>query len=288
MRVYISVDMEGIAGVVHWQDTRLEGVEYERARHWMTGEANAAIEGALAAGATEVVVNDSHGQMRNLLAEDLNSEAWLVRGSPKPYCMLEGLQPGFDAAFLVGYHALAGTGSGVLNHSFSGSSIASMKLNDLLVGEVGFNAALAGGMRVPVAMVTGDEMLSREVSQVLPWAERVVVKQGITSWSAKSVSPGKAQTLIRAAAERALRRLPEMSPLVVAAPIKLEVAFFRPIHADLAGQLPGAERMNGTTLAYTAQDMDTINRAWMMMLAAAGGGSQPGAYGKKIRIRRLV
>jgi D-amino peptidase len=277
MRIYISVDMEGIAGVVHWADTKLEGVEYERARRWMTGEANAAIEGALAGGATEVVVNDSHGHMRNLLAEDLNAEAWLVRGSPKPFCMMEGLQPGFDAAFLVGYHAMAGTGSGVLNHSFSGSSVASMKLNDRLVGEVGFNAALAGAMQVPVVMVTGDEMLSREVQHMLPWAERVVVKQGITSWSAKNASPGKAQALVRTSAERALRRLPEMSPLVVSAPIRLEVAFFRPIQADLAGQLPGAERVNGTTLAYTAQDMDTINRAWMTMLTAAT--SQPGGYG---------
>ena len=279
MRVFISVDMEGIAGVVHWDDTRLTGVEYERARHWMTGEANAAIEGALAAGATEVVVNDSHGHMRNLLAEDLHPEAWLVRGSQKPLCMMQGLEPGFDAALLVGYHAMAGTGGGVLNHSFSGTSVASMKLNDLLVGEVGFNAALAGSMQVPVVMVTGDEMLGREVAHTLPWAERVVVKQGITSWSAKSVSPGKAQTLIRAAAERALRRLSEMSPLVVAAPIRLEVAFVRPIHADLAGWLPGAERVNGTTLAYTAQDMDTINRAWMTMLTTSGGGSLPGAYG---------
>jgi D-amino peptidase len=277
MRVFISVDMEGIAGVVHWHDTRLEGVEYERARHWMTGEANAAVEGALAAGATEVVVNDSHGHMRNLLAEELNPEAWLVRGSTKPLCMLQGLEPGFDAALLVGYHALAGTGSGVLNHSFSCSAIASLKLNDRLVGEVGFNAALAGSMQVPVVMVTGDEILSREVADVLPWAERVVVKTGITSWSAKSVSPTKAQSLIRGAAERALRRLPEMSPLVVTAPLRLEVAFFRPIQADLAGLLPGAERLNGTTLAYTAQDMDTINRAWMTMLTCAG--SQPGGYG---------
>jgi D-amino peptidase len=277
MRVYISVDMEGIARVVHWADTKPEGVEYERAQHWMTGEANAAIEGALAAGAAEVVVNDSHGHMRNLLAEDLYSEAWLVRGSPKPLCMLPGLEPGFDAAFLVGYHAMAGTGSGVLNHSFSGSAIAHMQLNDLVVGEVGFNAALAGAMQVPVMIVTGAEMLSREVHHQLPCAERVVVKQGITSWSARSASPGKAQTLIRAAAERALRRLPEMSPMQVTAPIRLEVAFFRPIHADLAGLLPGAERVNGTTVAYTAQDMDILNRAWMMMLTAAG--SQSEGYG---------
>jgi D-amino peptidase len=279
MRVYISVDMEGIAGVVHWADTKLEGVEYERARRWMTEEANAAIEGALAAGASEVVVNDSHGHMRNLLVDELHTEAWLVRGSPKPYCMLEGLAPGFDAVFLVGYHALAGTGGGVLNHSFSGSAVASMRLNGLLVGEVGFNAALAGSMPAPVALVTGDDALSREVAELLPWAERVVVKHGITSWSAKSLAPVKAQSLIRAAAERALRRLAEMQPLALIAPIRLEVGFFRPIHADLAGLLPGAERVNGTTVAYTAADMDTINRAWMIMLTASGGGSQPGAYG---------
>ena len=279
MRVYISVDMEGIAGVVHWADTRLEGVEYERARRWMTAEANAAIEGALAAGATEVVVNDSHGHMRNLLVEELHTDAWLVRGSPKPYCMLEGLTPDCDAVFLVGYHALAGTGGGVLNHSFSGSAVASMKLNGLLVGEVGFNAALAGAMGAPVALVTGDEMLSREVAQQLPWAERVVVKHGITSWSAKSLAPAKAQALIRAAAEGALRRLAEMQPLALAAPIRLEVGFVRPIHADLAGLLPGAERVNGITVDYTSNDMETINRAWMIMLTAYGGGSQPGAYG---------
>jgi D-amino peptidase len=279
MRVNISVDMEGIAGVVHWADTKLEGVEYERARRWMTEEANAAIEGALAAGATEVVVNDSHGHMRNLLVEELHTEAWLVRGSPKPYCMLEGLAPGFEAVFLVGYHALAGTGGGVLNHSFSGSAVAGMRLNGTLVGEVGFNAALAGAMPAPVALVTGDEALSHEVAELLPWAERVVVKHGITSWSAKSLAPAKAQALIRAGAERALRRLPEMQPLALTSPIRLEVAFFRPIHADLAGLLPGAERVNGTTVAYTAADMETINRAWMIMLSASGGGSAPGAYG---------
>ena len=277
MRVFISVDMEGIAGVVHWQETKLEGVEYERARHWMTGEANAAVEGALAAGASEVVVNDSHGHMRNLLAEELNPEAWLVRGSTKPLCMLQGLEPGFDAAVLVGYHALAGTGDGVLNHSFSGTGVAAMRLNGRLVGEVGFNAALAGAMQVPVVLVSGDEVLSHEVADVLPWAERVVVKHGITSWSAKTLSPSKAQALIRAATERALHRLPEMSPYVVSAPIRLEVAFARPIQADMAGLMPGAERVNGTTVAYTAGDMDTINRAWMTMLAAMG--SQQGGYG---------
>jgi D-amino peptidase len=277
MRVYISVDMEGIAGVVHWADTKLEGVEYERARHWMTAEANAAIEGALAAGAAEVVVNDSHGHMRNVLAEELHPEAWLVRGSPKPLCMVQGLEPGFDAAFLVGYHAMAGTGGGVLNHSFSGGSVYRLQLNDRVVGEVGFNAAVAGGMQVPVAMVTGDEILSHEVQAVLPWAERVVVKHGVTSWSAKSVSPTKAQSLIRAAAERALRRLPEMSPFALTAPIRFEVEFFRPIFADQASLLPGAERVNGTTVAYVAQDMDTINRAWMTMLTLSG--SAAGGYG---------
>jgi D-amino peptidase len=277
MRIFISVDMEGIAGVVHWTDTKLEGVEYERARHWMTGEANAAVEGALQAGATEVVVNDSHGHMRNLLAEELHPDAMLVRGSLKPLCMMQGLEPGFAAAFLVGYHAMAGTGAGILNHSFVGSMVAALRLNGQVVGEVGFNAAVAGAMQVPVALVTGDEALSQEVQGQLPWAERVVVKQGFTSWAAKNVSPRKAQALICAGAERALQRLDEMSPLVIEPPIRFEAEFFRPVYADLAGLVPGAERVNGITVAYTADDMLVINRARMTMMNMIL--SQPGGYG---------
>ncbi|MCL4562745.1 MAG: M55 family metallopeptidase [Chloroflexi bacterium] len=277
MRVIISVDLEGIAGVVHHVETKLEGEEYERARRWMTGEANAAIEGAFAGGASEVVVNDSHGHMRNLLAEELHKDARLIRGNIKPFGMMQGIEPGTAAAFLIGYHAKAGTGGGILNHSFMGGTIARLRLNALEVGETGYNAALAGAMGIPVALVSGDEALSREVEALLPWAERVVVKKGITSWAAETISPLLARELIAASAKKALQRLQDMSTLKVSSPIRFEVEFFRPIYADLASMVPGVQRLSGTAVAYEAADMLAINQAWATMKTLAS--SQPGGYG---------
>jgi D-amino peptidase len=268
MRVYISIDMEGIAGVVNPEDTKLEGIEYERARHWMTKEANAAVESALKAGASEVVVNDSHGHMRNLLVDELHPEAYLIRGNMKPFCMVEGIEPGFDAAFFIGYHAMAGTAGGVLNHTFYGRAVYQLRLNGIPVGESGFNAAVVGAFGVPVAMVTGDEALGREVQNILPWAERVVVKKGITSWSAKSVSPTKAQEMIRLAATDSLKRIKEMKLLKFDSPVRFEVEFFRASMADNAAMVPGAERLNGTTVLYIGKDILDVNRAWLTMMNA--------------------
>jgi D-amino peptidase len=269
MRIFISIDMEGVAGVVHPADTKLEGEEYERARRWMTAEANAAIEGAFAAGATEVVINDSHGHMRNLLAEELNKEAKLIRGNIKPYGMMQGIEPGTAAAMFVGYHARAGTAGGILNHSFVGIMIYKLCLNGVEVGEAGFNAAMAGQMGIPVVMVSGDEALSREVEALLPWTERVVVKQGITAWSAVNLSPLLARERIKQGAENALHRLPEMRPYTVSSPVRLEVTFYRPIFADLASLIPGVERLDGTRVVYIGKDMHEVNRAWIAMYTLA-------------------
>ena len=155
MKVFISADIEGVACVVSVEDGKLQGVEYERAREWMTGEVNAAVEGAFESGATEVVVADSHGHMRNIMAEKLHEDALLVRGSPRPGTMMEGLDESFDAAFLIGYHAMAGTPKGVLAHTYLGSGIYAIRLNGITVGEPGFNTALAGHYNVPVALVSG-------------------------------------------------------------------------------------------------------------------------------------
>jgi len=289
MRVLISVDLEGIAGVVHPADTMLEGIEYERARRWMTAEANAAIEGAFAGGAIEVVVNDSHGHMRNLLVDELHPASTLIRGALKPLCMLQGLGvpgdlggpngPQTDAVLLVGYHAMAGTGTGILNHTFSGGAIYRLSLNGLAVGEVGFNAAVAGSLGAPVVLVSGDSILRQEVQALLPWAESVVVKQSITSWASESLSPRNSQDLIRAGAERALRRLPEMRPLQLTSPIRMEVELFRPAFADYISIIPGVERVNGTTVSFTAEDMLTINRAWVTMLNVIPMARHPYGYG---------
>lgn len=251
IRVFISVDMEGVACVTHSDHVKLEGPEYEMARKWMTAEANAAIEGAFDAGATEVVVADSHGHMRNLLPDQLHEDALLVRGSPRPLSMVEGLDEGFDAVIFVGYHSRAGTARGVLAHSFSGSTVYAIRLNGLEVGEPGFNAAIAGHYRVPVALVCGDDTVDAEVKSLMPWAERVITKWAITPLSAKSLTPRAAQQRIRDGATRALGRLGDMQPLEIERPVRLEVDFMRPIYASLAMNIPGVEAVSGRTVAYT-------------------------------------
>lgn len=266
MKIYLSVDMEGIAGVTHRDHTKLEGVEYEMARRWMTAETNAAIEGALSAGATEFVVADSHGHMRNILPDDLYEDALLVRGSPRPLTMMEGLDRTFDAAFFVGYHSMAGTDRGVLSHTYIGSSVLNVRLNGKTVGEPGFNAAIAGAMGVPLALVCGDDTVEAETAGLMPWTERVITKWAISPTAAKNLTPKASQKRIRAAAERAVSRLSEMKPLVLDQPIRFEVDFMRPISAVMAADIPGVERLNGRTLAYTGADMLEITRIWRLII----------------------
>jgi D-amino peptidase len=268
MKVFVSVDMEGIACVTHGDHVKLEGPEYEMARKWMTAEANAAIEGALEGGATEVLVADSHGHMRNLLPDELHEEALLVRGSPRPLGMVEGLDESFDAAFFVGYHARAGTARGVLAHSYSSRTIHAIRLNGREVGEPGLNAALAGHFGVPVALVSGDDTLEAEARALLPWAERVITKWAINALAARSLTPRAAQKRIRAGARRALERLPEMKPLILEAPVRCEVELSRPIYAALAAGVPGVEPIDGRTLAYTGANVLEVISVWRVIMNA--------------------
>lgn len=265
-RVFVSVDMEGVACVTHGDHVKLEGPEYEMARKWMTAEANAAVEGAFDAGATEVVVADSHGHMRNLLPDELHQEALLVRGSPRPLSMMEGLDHGFDAVFFVGYHSRAGTERGVLAHSFSGSTVYAIRLNGLEVGEPGFNAAIAGHFRVPVVLVCGDDTVDAEVEALMPWAERVITKWAITPLSARSLTPRAAQQSIRDGARKALGRLREMRPLQLEMPVRLEVDFVRPIYASLAINIPGVEAVGGRTVAYTGPSIMEAALLWRVLM----------------------
>ncbi len=183
MRVYVSADLEGVWGVVHGEHTLREGREHERARRWMTEEVNAAVEGAVRAGTEEVVVNDSHGTMRNLIPEELHPRATLITGSPKPMGMLEGLTSEFDCAFFLGYHAMSG-GRGVLSHTYSGRTLRGVKVGGREVGELGLNALVAHHMGVPVVLVSGDDALAAEARDFTPEAEVVVTKRSLGRYAA--------------------------------------------------------------------------------------------------------
>jgi D-amino peptidase len=225
MRVYISVDMEGIAGVAHEDQTdpiepRHAG-EYNRFRRLMTNEANAAVLGALDAGAAAVLVNDSHWLMRNLLAEELHPAAELLSGGPKRLSMVEGVDGGFDAALFIGYHARAGTRHATIDHTYT-SRVYEARLNGQPVGELGLNAAMAGLHGVPVALVSGDQALADEARALLGGdVETVVGKEAVGRFAARSLAPTVACERIRAGAVAALRR--RHKPYTLTPPLRLEV-----------------------------------------------------------------
>jgi D-amino peptidase len=273
MRVYLSVDMEGLAGVSHPAQTYFgrDGVDradYDRSRSLMAGETNAAIQGALAAGATEVVVNDSHWQMRNLRAEDLDAEARLIIGD-KPYSMTEGIGR-FDAAAFIGYHAGAGHPAGVIGHTYSSAAIMEVRVDGIRHNEAGLNALRLAEYGVPVALVAGDDALAGEVEQLLPWAERVVVKRALGAHLAESLSPERAQTAIREGMGRALGRLGEMQLYRRPARIRCEVDLRQPVMADYASVLPVIERVGPRTVAFEADDGESLFRWFVCVFRLAG------------------
>jgi D-amino peptidase len=272
MRVYISVDMEGIAGVVHEDqtdpiETRHAG-EYNRFRRLMTTEANAAIAGALDAGATGVVVNDSHWLMRNLLAEELNPGAELLSGGPKRLSMVEGIDGGFEAAMFVGYHARAGTRDATIDHTYT-SRVYEARINGQPVGELALNAAMAGLHGVPVALVSGDLALAVEAKALLgSTLETVVVKEAVGRFAARSLAPSVACQRIRAGAAAALKR--KHAPFTFKAPVRLEVDFVVTQMADMAELVPGSSRTGGRTVSYAGDDYREVFRAWRAMYNLAG------------------
>jgi D-amino peptidase len=272
MRVYISVDMEGVAGVVHEDQTDptdpLHAGEYNRFRRLMTAEANAAIEGALGAGATTVLVNDSHWLMRNLLAEELHPAAELLSGGPKLRSMMEGVEQGFEVAMLIGYHPRAGAAHGIIDHTYT-DRVYEARLNGRPVGELAINAALAGTYGVPVALVSGDQTLAQEAKEFLGESvETVIVKHAVGRFAARSVAPVEACRLIREGAASALRR--SHCPFTFPSPIRLEVDFALTQMADMAELVPGSVRTGGRTVEYVHQDYREVFRAWRALYNLAG------------------
>jgi D-amino peptidase len=274
MRVYISVDMEGVAGVVHEDQTdpldpRHAG-EYNRFRRLMTGEANAAIEGALAAGADRILVNDSHWWMRNLPPDELHPAAELLSGGTKARSMMQGVELGFDAALFIGYHAMAGTRHAVIDHTYT-DRVHEARLNGRPVGELAINAALGGTYDVPVALVSGDQALAAEARAFLgPSVETVVVKEAVGRFAARSLAPVEACNRIRAGVTAALNRAHR--PFRLPVPSRLEVEFELAHMADMAELAPGSVRTGGRTVAFTSDDYREVFRAWRALYNLAGAG----------------
>jgi D-amino peptidase len=273
MRIFISVDMEGIACVTHPDHVKQEGSAYEAARRWATAEANAAIEGAFEAGAKEIVVSDGHGKMHNLIPDDLHEDITLVQGIPRPLLMMEGLQTGFHAAFFVGYHARAGNPSGTLAHSFSGQHVQEVRLNSEPVSEALFNAAVAGHFDVPVALIAGDSELAAEIEEKMPWVERVVTKWSLSGTSAKNLTPKASQDAIRQAAKAALKDIKNKKAFILSTPITLEVDLRHPILAYVVSAIPGMEKTSSMSVKYTAADMVEVTQIWRLMLNACSSKS---------------
>ncbi len=253
LKVYISVDMEGVSGVVSSDQTGAGGADYNRFRRLMTEETNAAIEGAVTAGATEIVVNDSHGSMRNIEIENLRAPAELISNSVKPMGMMQGIDPTFDAVIFVGYHAKAGSPTGVIAHTGTGT-IADVRVNGRSVGEAGINTFAAGSLGVPVIMITGDQEAVAQARELVPNIEGVQVKEAIGSTAARSLRPEEARARIRAGAERALKRRAEFQAITATTPTIFEVSFTQTVLADIAEQIPTVNRVDAKTVSYRAQD----------------------------------
>src|SRR6201981_3775678 len=222
LKVYIAADMEGIGGVSTCEgqaDTK--GREYEKFRHLMTQEVNAAIAGAFDAGATEVLVSDSHGDAQNIDVELLDSRASVIRAWPRPLGMMQGVDSSFEAVVFIGYHAREGRADAVLAHTFSGDEV--VKLNGLEISEAGFNAAIAGDFGVPVVFLSGDQTICEDAKELLGPIETAAVKQAVGFHSARMIPPGKAQALIRAGVKRGVGRRKDVKPLPVTRPVKTEV-----------------------------------------------------------------
>ena len=278
MRVYLSVDMEGVAGVAHPAQTYFdrEGVtdrtDYDRSRGLMAEETNAAIQAAFDAGATDVVVNDSHWQMRNLRAEDIDPRARLIIGD-KPFSMTQGIGPegdgaGYAAAAFIGYHAGAGNPSGIIGHTYA-SVVMEARVNGVPHNESGLNALRLGMYQVPVILVSGDDALAAEIELLLPWAERVVVKRAQAAQVAETLAPEAARAEITAGMARALARLEEMPPYRLPDRLRLEVDLRLPIMADYCAIIPTVERIGPRTVVAEPADADALYLTFLSIVRTA-------------------
>lgn len=274
MKVFISADMEGASGVTDWGDVDIGKSGYERFRKFLTRDVNAAIEGALEAGAKEILVNEAHDGMRNIFLEELNPKAKMISGfRGKQLCMMEGVNDSFDAVFLIAYHAKAGTTGAILNHTLT-LSIHNFWINGVHVGEAGISSALAGHYNVPVVLVSGDDKVCEEVTNLLGKVETAIVKKGVSRYSAECLTPEESSLKIKQAAINALKNIEKYKPYNTGKPVKFEVEFTSPDMASLASAIPGVELADPRKISHTSE---SVSEGWKVVWAAIilAGNAEP-------------
>lgn len=271
LKVFISVDMEGVVGTVTGDQLGPQGFEYPRFREFMTNEVLAAIEGAKSAGATEFLVADSHGNGENLLIEKFPKDVQIVRSWPRPLVMMQGIDESFAAAIFLGYHASATNPSGVRAHTMSSANFADLRLNGVSVPEAGLNAAIAGHFNVPVVMISGDDAIVKEAKALLGDIEGAVVKWALGFHAAKTLTPEASYDLIREKAKRAIGRVKDFKPYRLKTPVDLEVRFknYRP--AEVLAYLPIVERTDAHSIRFRGRDILEVTRFLEFLLTYEPG-----------------
>lgn len=259
LKIYISADMEGVVGAVTGEQVRPGGFEYERFRQFMTNEVNATIEAARAAGATEIVVSDSHGNGQNLLIDQLPDNVTVIRSWPRELMMTAGIDESFDGVVFVGYHASTNNTRGVMAHTMSAASVTGLRLNGITMTEGGIAAATAGHFGVPVIMVSGDDIAVAENQVIIGDIEGAVVKWSMGLLSARTLTPEAGYEIIRSTMKAAIERIDEFEPYVLDTPIELEMSFKHYRQVELLGYLPDVEKVNSHTIRFIGEDMIEIS-----------------------------
>jgi D-amino peptidase len=273
MKILIATDMEGITGVTTWDQVTPGHPEYARFRRQMTEDANAAIRGAYDAGAEEVIVADGHWNGSNILIEELDVRARLNTGSPSPFSMMQGIDESVEGVIFIGYHARNGSPHAILDHTWSSKTVANIWLNNILTGEYGLNAAVAGHFGAPIIMVSGDQTACAQVTELLGDVETAVIKQASARFAAECLAPTVTQEMICVSAKRAVQRLAEgdsPEPFLLDLPITVTVEFFASDMADRASLIPFTKR-EGTRVSLTTQEMFAAYRGFRAMVTLAAG-----------------
>lgn len=273
LNIFISFDLEGISGVTSWKEMRKDSPDLMRIRRIATEEVNSAIRGVKKSGMEigEILICDSHASGENLLIDELEPGINLVKGTQRNYYMMEGLNENFDIVFFIGYHAMAGTESGMMDHSYSSSVISNIKINGEYVGESEINAGIAGHYSVPLGLVSGDDKLAQEIKKFFgTQVEIVITKQSISRFCAKCRHPIDVQKEIELKAERAVKKMKKLKPFKFRYPINAEVEMINSLFGDAIKSLPGLKRVSARRFVFKSKDILEFYRQLMLICDLAG------------------